>query len=68
MREHRIAVIPGDGIGTEVIPAGVTVLRRLEQKYRDFHLHFEALPWGSNSLSDDGPVSAGGRARHPEAV
>ena len=48
MREHRIAVIPGDGIGTEVIPAGVTVLRRLEQKYRDFHLHFEALPWGSN--------------------
>jgi tartrate dehydrogenase/decarboxylase/D-malate dehydrogenase len=48
MRDHRVAVIPGDGIGNEVIPAGVTVLRRLEQKSRDFRLHLEDLPWGSN--------------------
>jgi tartrate dehydrogenase/decarboxylase/D-malate dehydrogenase len=48
MREHKVAVIPGDGIGNEVIPAGVTVLRRLEEKCGDFRLHFEVLPWGSN--------------------
>jgi isocitrate/isopropylmalate dehydrogenase len=27
-RRHRIAVIPGDGIGQEVIPAGLVVLQR----------------------------------------
>ena len=26
MRRYRIAVIPGDGIGNEVIPAGLEVL------------------------------------------
>ena len=26
MRRYRIAVIPGDGIGKEVIPAGLEVL------------------------------------------
>jgi tartrate dehydrogenase/decarboxylase/D-malate dehydrogenase len=48
MREHRIAVIPGDGIGKEVIPAGVEVLRILEQKYNGFRLILETLPWGSD--------------------
>lgn len=48
MREHRVAVIPGDGIGNEVIPAGVAVLRRLQEKHRDFRLHFEDFPWGSH--------------------
>ena len=27
MRRYRIAVIPGDGIGKEVIPAGVEALK-----------------------------------------
>lgn len=27
MKTHRIALIPGDGIGKEVIPAGVKVLQ-----------------------------------------
>ena len=27
-RTHRIAVIPGDGIGTEVVPEGLRVLFR----------------------------------------
>ena len=29
MKTHRIAVIPGDGIGTEVIPAGLEVLHKI---------------------------------------
>ena len=28
MQTYRIAVIPGDGVGTEVIPEGLRVLRR----------------------------------------
>src|SRR3954465_10711807 len=32
MREYSIAAIPADGIGPEVIAAGVTVLRSLEQR------------------------------------
>lgn len=47
MREYAIAAIPGDGIGPEVITAGVEVLRVLAQKAGDFRLKFEPLPWGS---------------------
>ena len=29
MKSYRIAAIPGDGIGNEVIPAGIEVLQKL---------------------------------------
>jgi tartrate dehydrogenase/decarboxylase/D-malate dehydrogenase len=54
MREHRIAVIPGDGIGKEVIPAGIAVLRVLEQKCNGFRLTLETLPWGSDFYRANG--------------
>ena len=38
MKAHRIAVIPGDGIGKEVVPEG---LRALEAAARKFSLAFE---------------------------
>ena len=38
---HRIAVIPGDGVGREVVPEGLKVLRAL-----GVPLEFEELPWG----------------------
>src|SRR5215470_13416477 len=38
---HRIAVIPGDGVGKEVVPVGLDVLRAL-----DVRLTFDELPWG----------------------
>ncbi|HSR23522.1 MAG TPA: tartrate dehydrogenase [Candidatus Eisenbacteria bacterium] len=38
---HRIAVIPGDGVGREVVPVGLDVLRAL-----DLPLTFDSLPWG----------------------
>ncbi len=38
---HRIAVIPGDGVGKEVIPEGIKVLSAL-----GLPLEFEELPWG----------------------
>jgi tartrate dehydrogenase/decarboxylase / D-malate dehydrogenase len=37
----RIAVIPGDGVGKEVVPEGIKVLETLGLGFR-----FEELPWG----------------------
>lgn len=48
MRHYKLAVIPGDGIGKEVIPAGLQVLRALEEKIGDFRLEIETFPWGSD--------------------
>src|SRR5258708_6941466 len=47
MREHKIAAIPADGIGPEVIAAGLEVLRALEARSGDFRLVVEEFPWGS---------------------
>ena len=44
MKTYRIAAIPGDGIGTEVIPAGIEVLKRLADSFR---LEFETFDWSS---------------------
>ena len=48
MREHRIAAIPGDGIGKEVIAAGLAVLEALAARDSGFRLAVEHLPWGSD--------------------
>lgn len=48
MKEYSIAAIPGDGIGPEVIAAGVEVLRTLQQKAGGFRLRVESFPWGSD--------------------
>ena len=48
MRTHRIAAIAGDGIGQEVIPAGLQVLRALAERARDFSLDVTEFPWGSD--------------------
>jgi tartrate dehydrogenase/decarboxylase / D-malate dehydrogenase len=54
MREHSIAVIPGDGIGPEVILAGLQVLRSLERKSGGFRFHFQEFPWGSDYYKQHG--------------
>ena len=38
MKTYAIATIPGDGIGKEVIPAGVQVLQALADASRNFRL------------------------------
>jgi tartrate dehydrogenase/decarboxylase/D-malate dehydrogenase len=47
MRTHRIAAIPGDGIGKEVIPAGLEVLAAVAARH-GFALAVESFPWGSD--------------------
>jgi len=48
MRTHKIAVIPADGIGKEVIPAGVRVLQVLSECDGGFRFRFKTFPWGSD--------------------
>ena len=48
MKSCRIAAIPGDGIGNEVIAAGVEVLHALAEREGNFHLAFETFDWGSD--------------------
>lgn len=47
MRTHKIAAIGADGIGPEVIAAGLTVLESLAAKDGGFTLEVEHFPWGS---------------------
>jgi tartrate dehydrogenase/decarboxylase/D-malate dehydrogenase len=46
MREYRLAAIPGDGIGKEVIPAGLRVLEALAGR-EGFRLAVTAYDWDS---------------------
>ena len=48
MKEYRIAVIPGDGIGKEVIPEGCRVLDATQDALGTFHLRYEEFPWGTD--------------------
>ena len=45
MRKHTIAVIAGDGIGKEVIPCGLEILRQAASQ-GGFTLEATEIPWG----------------------
>ena len=45
VNQYRIAVIPGDGIGQEVIPEGLRVLSRAGEVTDSFRLRPTLLPW-----------------------
>ena len=63
MRRYRIAVIPGDGIGKEVIPAGIEVLKAVAEREGGIEWSFDQFDWGSDYLSRDRAHDAGGRPR-----
>jgi len=47
MKTYRIAAIPGDGIGQEIIPEGIRVLQALEKLTGSFRMTFASFDWGS---------------------
>jgi len=51
VKTYRIASIPGDGIGNEVIPAGIEVLDRAAAGFR---LEFEHFDWSSKRFQQTG--------------
>jgi len=53
LKTYRIASIPGDGIGMEVIPAGIEVLQALAAS-EGFGLSFEHFDWSSERFKKTG--------------
>jgi tartrate dehydrogenase/decarboxylase/D-malate dehydrogenase len=59
MRTIRIAVIPGDGIGQEVVPEGLKVLDRLAaDSAGQLTFEFEEFPWGCAYYEQTGRMMA----------
>jgi tartrate dehydrogenase/decarboxylase/D-malate dehydrogenase len=54
VKEFRIAAIPGDGIGREVIVAGVRVLEACARRDGGFALAFDHFDWGSERYKKTG--------------
>ncbi len=48
MKTYRIALVPGDGIGKEVVPAGRRVLETVAEVESDCAFAFEEFPWGAD--------------------
>ncbi len=71
MRTHRIAAIPGDGIGGEVIAAGLEVLSALSDRDGGFRLAVDHYDWGSDYYARHGrmmPADGCGRIRDCDAI
>ena len=54
MKTYRIATIPGDGIGKEVVPAGRQLLQALAGASDKFRFEFEDFGWGGDYYREHG--------------
>ncbi len=48
MKTYRIATIPGDGIGKEVVPEGQKVLEAIAQQDKNIKFEFQDFDWGGD--------------------
>jgi tartrate dehydrogenase/decarboxylase/D-malate dehydrogenase len=53
MKEYKIAAVPGDGIGHEIINAGIRVLEAAAAR-NSIDFHFEHFPFGSGYYKETG--------------
>jgi len=56
MKTYKIACIPGDGIGKEVIPAGQEVLQALAAAGAAFRFEFTSFGWGGDWYREHGKM------------
>jgi tartrate dehydrogenase/decarboxylase/D-malate dehydrogenase len=54
MKSYKIAAIPGDGIGTEVIAAGVEVLHAIAKRDGGFKFDVDHFDWGGEYYKKHG--------------
>ncbi len=69
-RHYKIALIPGDGIGHEVVPEGVRVLEQAGRKF-GFSFEWEELPWSCEFYKKTGrmmPEDGLDRIRAKDAI
>ena len=67
----RIAVLPGDGIGHEVIPACLDVLNAAAARFGAFGLDYDIRPAGAESYRDTGqamPAETAKAVRRADAI
>jgi len=55
LERYKIAVIPGDGISKEVMPAGLSVLQKVADEH-DFKLSFAGYPWSCETYHETGKM------------
>ncbi len=70
MKSYSIAVIPGDGIGTEVVPEGIRVLDAIGKKH-GIEFHWENFDWSCERYLETGrmmPADGISRIRHHDAI
>jgi len=68
--EYRVAVIPGDGIGKEVVPEGIRVLEAAGTRF-GIRFHWDVLPWGCEYHAEHGrmmPADGLDRIRRHDAI
>jgi tartrate dehydrogenase/decarboxylase/D-malate dehydrogenase len=53
MTLYNVAVIPGDGIGLEVVPEGIRVLEAAGHRF-DIDFNWQTLPWGCENYNRTG--------------
>ncbi|MEQ8390739.1 MAG: tartrate dehydrogenase [Thalassospira sp.] len=71
MKNYRIAAIPGDGIGKEVVAAGVEVLDVLAKRDGGFTMSFDHFDWGSDYYKKHGlmmPADGRDQIRDHDAI
>lgn len=54
IQTYSIALIPGDGIGIEVVEAAAQVLRAAAEAAGTYRINFTTLPWGSTFYKETG--------------
>jgi tartrate dehydrogenase/decarboxylase / D-malate dehydrogenase len=70
MKTYRIATIPGDGIGQEVVPAGIHVLDAAAKK-GGFTFDWQFFPWSCQYYKENGrmmPSDGLEQIRHHDAI
>ena len=70
MATHRIAVIPGDGIGKEVMPEGIRVLEAVGRKF-ELSFRWDRFPWSCEYYLAEGrmmPEDGLARIRNHDAI
>ena len=68
MNTYRIALYPGDGIGTEVLDAAIEVIEAARQAVGGFELLYDRFDWGMSHYDRHGRVVPDDFLATPPAV
>jgi tartrate dehydrogenase/decarboxylase/D-malate dehydrogenase len=56
MKRHILAVIPGDGIGPEIVPEAITTLRTVAERCGGFQIDVRQFDWGTQHYLTSGAM------------